>query len=32
MNEKIWWLISFTVAFAFAVLVGIRWYIEDSAY
>jgi hypothetical protein len=32
MNEKKWWWISFTVAFFFAGLVAIRWYIEDSVY
>jgi hypothetical protein len=32
MNEKAWWWISFTVAFIFAGLVGIQWYIEDSSY
>ena len=32
MNEKKWWWISFTVAFFFAGLVAIRWYIEDHGY
>ena len=32
MNEKVLWWISFAVTFVFAALVGIRWYIEDSAY
>jgi hypothetical protein len=32
MNEKVWWWISFAVAFMFAGLVGIEWYIEDSSY
>jgi hypothetical protein len=32
MRGKKWWWISFLAAFIFAGLVGIRWYLEDSAY
>ena len=32
MKEKVWWSISFAVAFVFAGLVAIQWYIEDSSY